>query len=58
MANIAGTKAEIVISHLLKIDLKKRNQVIEITLDLAKSINLSAKKSFSNAKQVTDRFNV
>ena len=50
MANIAGTKAEIVISHLLKIDLKKRNQVIEITLDLVNSINLSAKKSFSKSQ--------
>lgn len=58
VAIIAGTKAEIVINHLLKIDLKKRNQVIEITLDMANSMKLIAKKAFPKAKQVTDRFHV
>jgi transposase len=58
VAIIAGTKAETVISHLLKIDVKKRNQVTEITLDMANSMKLIAKKSFPKAKQVTDRFHV
>ncbi|SHN80453.1 Transposase [Flavobacterium fryxellicola] len=58
VAIIAGTKSEVVISHLQKIDLKKRNQVTEITLDMANSVKLIAKKSFPKAKQVTDRFHV
>ncbi|WP_072992687.1 ISAon1 family transposase [Flavobacterium segetis] len=55
---IAGTKSEVVINHLQKIDFKKRNQVTEITLDMANSMKLIAKKSFPKAKQVTDRFHV
>ena len=58
VAIIAGTKADIVINHLLKIDTKKRNQVLEITLDMANSMKLIAKKVFPKAKQVTDRFHV
>lgn len=58
VAIIAGTKSEIVINHLKKIDLKKRNQVTEITLDMANSMKLIAKKSFPRAIQVTDRFHV
>lgn len=58
VAIIAGTKSEVVINHLQKIDFKKRNQVTEITLDMANSMKLIAKKSFPKAKQVTDRFHV
>ena len=58
VAIIAGTKAEVVINHLKRIDLKKRSQVIEITLDMANSMKLIAKKSFPKATQVTDRFHV
>ena len=58
VAIIAGTKAEVVINHLQKIDLKLRNQVTEITLDMANSMKLIAKKCFPKAKQVTDRFHV
>ncbi|MEM8520270.1 transposase [Flavobacterium sp. PL12] len=58
VAIIAGTKSEVVINHLQKIDPKKRNQVTEITLDMANSIKLIAKKSFPKANQVTDRFHV
>ncbi|WP_366184197.1 transposase [Flavobacterium ovatum] len=58
VAIIAGTKAEIVINHLQKISPVKRNQVVEITLDMANSMKLIAKKSFPKAKQVTDRFHV
>ncbi|NRT17136.1 transposase [Flavobacterium sp. 28A] len=36
----------------------KRNQVVEITLDMANSMKLIAKKSFPQAKQVTDRFHI
>ena len=58
MAIVAGTKALEVIGQLRKIDLKKRQAVKEITLDMANSMKLIAKKSFPKAIQVTDRFHV
>lgn len=58
MAIVAGTKTEQVIEQVSKIDLKKRQAVIEITLDMANSMKLIAKKCFSKAIQVTDRFHV
>ena len=58
VAIIAGTKSEVIIEQLQKIDLKKRNQVVEITLDMANNMKLIAKKSFPKAVQVTDRFHV
>lgn len=58
MALIAGTKAETVIEHIRKIDEKLRKTVTEITLDMANSMKLIAKKCFSNATQVIDRFHV
>ena len=48
---IAGTKADTVISIIEKIPLKARNQVTEITLDMAANMaanmGLIAKKMFS-----------
>ncbi|WP_446681941.1 ISAon1 family transposase [Flavobacterium branchiarum] len=58
IAITAGTKAEAVIDVIEKIPLKLRNQVKEITLDMAGNMNLIAKKCFSNAVRVTDRFHV
>lgn len=58
VALIAGTKAETVIEHIRKIDEKLRKTVTEITLDMANSMKLIAKKCFSNATQVIDRFHV
>nr|WP_208630922.1 transposase [Flavobacterium glaciei] len=58
VAMIAGTKADAVISIIEKIPLKQRNQVTEITLDMAANMELIAKKCFPNAIQVTDRFHV
>jgi transposase len=55
---IAGTKADAVISIIEKIPLKARNQVTEITLDMAANMELIAKKCFPNATRVTDRFHV
>ena len=55
---IAGTKADTVISIIEKIPLKARNQVTEITLDMAANMGLVAKKCFPNATRVTDRFHV
>ena len=58
VAMIAGTKADTVISIIEKIPLKARNQVTEITLDMATNMELVAKKCFPNATRVTDRFHV
>ncbi len=55
---IAGTKADTVIAIIEKIPLKARNQVTEITLDMAPNMGLIAKKCFPNATRVTDRFHV
>lgn len=58
VAMVAGTKAETVIAIIEKIPLKQRNLVTEITLDMAGNMGLIAKKCFSNATRVTDRFHV
>ncbi len=55
---IAGTKADTVISIIEKIPLKARNQVTEVTPDMAANMGLIAKKCFPNATRVTDRFHV
>jgi transposase len=58
VAIIVGTKAEQAIEHISKIESKKRPAVIAITLDMANSMKLIAKKCFPKAIQVTDRFHV
>ena len=55
---IKGTKSETVIENLFKISRKLRMKVKEITLDMAGSMKLIAKKCFPNAVQVVDRFHV
>lgn len=58
VAIMEGTKSEVIIPLLQKLPLSKRNQVKEITLDLAGNMSLIAKKCFPNAVQVIDRFHV
>ena len=58
VAIVKGTKAEDVINVLLKIDAGKRNQVKEITLDMAGSMQKIARRCFPGAMQVVDRFHV
>ncbi len=58
VAILAGTKVEPIIEQLLKIPTSKRNKVKEITLDMANSMKMIAKKCFPKAIQVTDRFHV
>ena len=58
VAMINGTKAASVIEVLDKIPKKQRDLVKEITLDMANSMKLIARKSFVKAVQVTDRFHV
>jgi transposase len=58
VAIVAGTKTETVINHHQRISSIKRNQVIEITLDITNSMKLLARKVFQKANQVTERFHV
>lgn len=58
IAIVKGTKSNDVIKILNKIPEKVRFSVKEITLDLAGSMNLIAKKSFPYASKVIDRFHV
>jgi transposase len=58
VAIVAGTSSEKVIEILQKLPLRHRNKVEEITLDMAGSMNLIAKRCFPNADLVTDRFHV
>ena len=58
VALIKGTKAEDVIKVLMLIDIRLRNMVKEITLDMANSMQKIAGKCFPKALQVIDRFHV
>lgn len=58
VAIVAGTSSEKIIEALKKLPLRLRNKVEEITLDMAGSMNLIAKRCFPNAILVTDRFHV
>ncbi len=55
---VKGIKSEAIIKAIERIPLEKREQVKEITLDMANNMNLTAKTCFPNAKIVTDRFHV
>ncbi len=58
VAIVKGTKASDVIDILHKIPLEKRNMVEEVTVDMAGSMNLIAKKCFPKTEIVIDRFHV
>ncbi len=58
IAMAEGTRSEDVSKVLSQIQLKKRNQVQEVTLDLARNMELIAAKSFPQASLVSDRFHV
>ena len=58
VAIVEGTKAEDIISVLKRIPINKREQVKEVTLDMAANMNLIIKKSFPKAARVIDRFHV
>jgi len=58
VAMVEGTTSEKVIWVLNKLPKKSRDRVCEITLDMASSMNLIAKRCFINAEQVIDRFYV
>ena len=58
IAMVKGVDSEKVSDVLLRITSRKRNQVKEITLDMAASMQKIARRCFPNALQVTDRFHV
>ena len=58
IAMIKGTESEKVISILKEIPKESRDEVKEITLDMAGSMNLIVKKCFGQALPVIDRFHV
>ena len=58
IAMIKGTGSDKIIRVLNKIPLKQRNEVKEITVDMANSMNKIVKSCFSNASRVIDRFHV
>jgi transposase len=58
VAIVAGTKADTVIEILCKMPESLRKKVTEITLDMAGSMTMIAKRCFPRATRVTDRFHV
>lgn len=55
---IKGTKASIVSEILMKLPVSDRMTVLEITLDMANTMDWIVRQAFPNAKKVTDRFHV
>jgi transposase len=58
IAIVKGTKAMDVIAVINEIPESRRNMVKEVTVDMAGSMNLIAKKCFLKTEIVTDRFHV
>jgi len=58
VACIKGTRSEDLINVLERLPLQARKQVDEVTLDMAKNIELATKIAFPESTLVTDRFHV
>ena len=58
VAMIKGTQADFLIDILKKIPKRLRTKVVEVTIDMAASLNLAIKRCFPNAHRVIDRFHV
>jgi len=58
VAVINGTDAKVIEEVLVKISLEKRNQVKEVSMDMARNMGLAVEKSFPNSSRVIDRFHV
>jgi transposase len=58
VACIKGTKSIDIITVLERIDLTKRDLVLEVTLDMAKNMETETRNVFKNASLVTGRFHV
>ena len=58
VAVIQGTEAKTIQTVLEKIPLEKRNQVKEVSMDMARNMGLAVENSFANSTSVIDRFHV
>lgn len=58
VAMVQGTKVRDIAPVLAKIPLHQRNTVTEVTLDMAEYMEAIVRKTFPNAKLVSDRFHV
>jgi len=58
VAMIKGTRSENIITVLKQIPLASREEVVEVTLDMAPSMHKIVKQCFPNASRVIDRFHV
>lgn len=58
VAIINGTEAKTIMEVLEKISLEKRNQVKEVSMDMARNMGLAIKNSFPQSTSVIDRFHV
>jgi transposase len=58
VAVINGTQAKTIQEVLNKIPLEKRNQVTEVSMDMARNMALAAEQSFPNTGIVIDHFHV
>lgn len=58
VAIIKGTEAKTIHSVLSKIPISLRNQVKEVSMDMARNMGLAIENSFPNCRKVIDRFHV
>ncbi len=58
VATIKGTKSATIIEVIEKIAVEQRRIVKEVTLDMAKNMEVAVKHCFTEARLVTDRFHV
>ncbi len=58
VAVINGTDSKTIQEVLEKIHLSKRNEVKEVSMDMARNMSSAVKNSFLNSKMVIDRFHV
>lgn len=58
VAVINGTEAKTIQAVLEKLPVEKRNQVKEVSMDMARNMGLAIENSFPKAKKVIDRFHV
>lgn len=58
VAIIAGTESDKVLDALMRIPIVIRQKVMEVTLDMAGTMNRISRRAFPNATKVIDRFHV
>lgn len=58
VAIIKGTKASVVSEVLMKIPMSERVKVLEVTLDMANTMDWIVRECFPNSRKVIDRFHV